>query len=309
MSTKVGSCQLSGTVQVASGLTEALAHVATHCEGCKVSSPMICVERCDVWKVKNEIFSIRELISNNGHARRLLNAIKNPRRLRILDALSELPRNLKGLQRRLKREGFYHSRSTIMLAYVKPLINAGLVREDNGRFRITFYGRKLHEILHQTNVQSLLPVRSCCYEEEVIKELMECPKTFGELAEAVPPKSLSRILMRLQTKGLLSKREQREYVFYHKTKNKLKTALSPTEKRLFNLIPAEGITARQLSLEAKITLRRTYKYLRRLRDKKLVFALKKKRTYDLTTQGRKIAELLNDMDNLVTSIVVPVLRH
>jgi predicted transcriptional regulator len=83
--------------------------------------------------------------------------------------------------------------------------------------------------------------------------------------------------------------------------------LSPTEKRIFKAIPKTGIPARSLSREVGINLRRTYKYLRRLRDKKLVFALKMPRTYELTQSGTEIAKLLEEATRLtMTSLSTPV---
>jgi len=309
MLNEVGSNKPLGKIQNASSLSEALKQAEIYCKDCRTSSPMVCVERCDVWRVKNEIISVRQIAGEQGHARWLLNAVKSPRRLKILDALCEQPRDLKELQRYLKREGFYHSRSTIAVAYVKPLIKAGLVQEDStARFKVTFYGRKVQDSLHKTRRKAPLPIHSCCYEEIVIRELMNRSRTFNELSQLVPQKSLSRILMRLRNKGLLSERLRGEYVFYHKIKGKPKIALSPTEKRIFNIIPIEGISARQLSTEAKITLRRTYKYLHRLKEKKLVFALEKTRTYALTEYGKEIATLLDEINKLVMSTVLVLQR-
>jgi len=310
MSTHVGSNQPLGKIGTVSSLSEALKQAETYCKDCKTSSPMVCVERCDLWRLKHEILSIRQITGEKGHVQQLLNAVKNPRRLKLLDALCEHASNLKVLQVYLKKGGFYHSQSTIKVAYVKPLINAGLIQEDGGRYKITFYGRKIHELLQKIEREAPLPIHSCCYEEIVIKELMNRPQTFDELAESVPQKSLSRILMRLRTKGLLiSEKLHGEYVFYHKIKDKLKVALSPTEKRVFTIISMQGISARQLSKEAKITLRRIYKYLRRLREKKLVFALKKPRTYELTEQGREIAVFLDEVSNIVASAAMLVLQR
>jgi len=296
-------------MEASHNLSETLLRAENRCKDCKTASPMVCVERCDVWRIKNEIFSVRQIAREEQHVQRLLNAVKNSRRIKILDALCEQPRGLKELQKYLRREGFYHSRSTIRFAYLKPLITAGLAQENSARYKVTFYGRKVHDLLHKIGHGTPLPIHSCCYEETVINELMTRPRTFEELAKSVPQKSLSRILMRLRTKGFLSERLQREYVFYHKIKGRPKVALSPTEKRVFNTIPIKGISARQLSKEARITLRRTYKYLRRLRKKKLVFALKNPRTYELNVQGREIATLLNEMSQLIASTAMPILQH
>lgn len=309
MSTGTGSNKPLNQITTAPSLPEALKRAENYCKDCKVSSPMVCVERCDIWRVKNEILSVRQKAGEKRHIQQLLNAVKNARRIKVLDALCGHPRSLKELQKYLRQEGFYHSISTITVAYVKPLISAGLVQEDGARLKVTFYGRKVHELIHKIGSVTPLPIHSCCYEEVVIRELMNRPRAFQELAESVPQKSLSRILMRLRTKGLLSERLQGEYVLYHKIKGKPRVALSPTEKRIFNIIPMEGISAHQLSKQAEITLRRTYKYLRRLREKKLVFALRKPRTYTLKVQGREIAALLDEINSLVASMAMLVLQH
>ena len=143
-------------------------------------------------------------------------------------------------------------------------------------------------------------MRARCYEEVVLRKL-NTPKTFNELATCVPPKSLSRVLMRLRTKELLAERTNRHYVFYHKAKRKPKMRLSPTEKRVFDAIPPVGISAFSLSNLAEIRLRRTYKYLRKLREKKLAFVLRTKRIYELTTHGTKILRSIDEIEKLAAS--------
>jgi len=316
MSTRMGSSQSIGRVEATSSLSEALKQAEDQCKDCKTSSPMVCVERCDIWRVKNEIVSLRQLTAEKDHSQKLLNAVKNPRRVKILDALCEQPRSLKELQRYLKREGFYHSASTIRAAYVKPLINAGLVREDASRYKVSLYGRNVQGLLHNTALDMALPVHSCCYEEIVIRELVKKPKTFDELAMSVPQKSLSRVMKRLQNRLLLSNGLRGEYVFYHKAKSKPRQTLSPTEKRVFESIPIEGISARRLSLQAKITVRRTYKYLRRLKEKNLIYEEKRPRTYELTAKGSKVAALLYEISTLSASslnasipMFIPKVQH
>jgi predicted transcriptional regulator len=224
--------------------------------------------------------------------------------------LCDHPGDLTELQTRMKSEGFYHSKSTIDGAYVKPLVNAGLVRREGSRLRVTFYGRKVDESLHGIEWEKPLPIHSCCYEEIIVEELAKTPKNFNELAQRVPRKSLSRILMRLRNKGILQLEKMHEdYVFYIKAKGKPQTILSPTEKRIFDSLPTQGVAAHQLSMEARISLRRTYKYLRRLREKKLVFALKKPRTYKLTDKGHEIAKVLKHVSSLASSTAMIVLQR
>lgn len=297
-------------IKIGSTMQDALKQAENSCKTCKTSSPMVCVERCDIWRLKHEILSTRQKASEKGHVSQLLNAIKNSRRRRLLDLLCEHSSDLTEMQTYLKNEGFYHSKSTIDVAYIKPLINAGLVREDGGHFRITFYGRKVDESLHGVEWERPLPIHSCCYEEIVVEELTQTPKSFNDLAKMVPKKSLARILMRLRIKGILQfEKIHEDYVFYIKAKGRLKSTLSPTEKRIFDILPAEGVSAHQLSKEAKITLRRTYKYLRRLREKQLVFALRKPRTYKLTDKGHEIAKVLKQVSNLTSSTAMLVLQR
>jgi len=310
MLTEMGSNQPLGNLREAESLTDALNKAESYCKDCKTSSPIVCVERCDIWRVKHEILETRRVVGESTHVRRLLNVLKNKRRWKILDALCERSGSVKELQRNLRESGFHHSRQTIVEAYLKPMIKVGLVREEGLRFKATFYGRKIHDTLAGRNSLSFLPVHSCCYEEVVLKELNK-PKTFNELATLVPQKSLSRILMRLRARGLLAKSSRTDYVFYHKVKGKPKMKLSQTEKRVFDAIPQVGIPVRQLSRTLGINVRRTYKYLRRLREKKLVFALKIHRTYELTFQGREILNILDEIENLAFSLLnvpVPIVR-
>jgi len=270
---------------------------------------MVCVERCEVWRVKHEILETRRVMNESNHRHQLLNVLKNRRRWRTLEALCEKSRSVKELQRDLRQRGFRHSRRTTVEAYLKPMMRVGLIRGDGVRFKVTFYGRKIHDQLAGLgwrSLSSMLPIHSCCYEEVVLKEL-DKPKTFNELASHVPPKSLSRILMRLRARGLVAKSLRTDYVFYHRVKGKPKPRLSPTERRVFDAIPQAGIPVRQLSKIVGINLRRTYKYLRRLREKKLVVALKASRTYELTVQGREILKVLDEMEKLAfSSLNVPV---
>jgi predicted transcriptional regulator len=200
-----------------------------------------------------------------------------------------------------------HSRSTILNAYVDPLLDAGLIKKEGTRYRLTFYGKNFHGILEGFSFKDLLPIHSCCYEEVVLRELKAKPKTFNELATLVPSKSLSRVLTRLRKKGLIKKGPCSDHVFYHKIKGRPEIKLSPTEKKIFEAIPKTGISARNLSKEVEINVRRTYKYLRRLRNKKLVFALKMPRTYKLTQSGIDVAQFLDEIARLtMTSLSTPL---
>jgi len=50
-------------------------------------------------------------------------------------------------------------------------------------------------------------------------------------------------------------------------------------------------------------LRRTYKYVRGLKGKKLVFARKNPKNYSLSEKGERLAWLLNELDKIVEETV------
>jgi DNA-binding transcriptional ArsR family regulator len=260
---------------------------------------MFCVERCEVWRTKGEFLELNGTLCADDYMHNLLNALKNDRRQEVIEALSERPRSLKELQERLNGKGYYHSRSTIAHTYVEPLVNVGLAQEKNSKYKLTLYGRNFKDLLSKFNVEDLLPPQSSCYEENVLRKLKGGPKDHLDLAKFVPENSLSRTLQRLKERGLVSKSKPPYYVFYFRTKKVPKRKFSPTEKRLYEAIPEVGVSAPDLSEKLSINLRRTYKYLCRLRRRRLVFTRKRPRTYELTPSGREVADFLEEAANLV----------
>ncbi len=260
---------------------------------------MICVEQCEIWRAKNEFLEMNGMLCRRDHVYNLLNAVKNDRRQRVIEALSERPRSIKGLQEYLKSKGYHHSQHTIASEYVKPLVKAGLVKKDGDKHRLTLYGQKFRDVMNKFNMKNPLPPHSSCHEEILLKKLKDGPKSYADLVESVTQKSLSRSLKRLRENGLVTKSKSPNYVFYFRTKKAPKKPFSPTEKKVYETIPEAGISARELSKEVGINLRRTYKYLRRLRKRRLVFTRKKPKTYELTPSGMKLANFLDETANLV----------
>ena len=291
---------LSKMVDDGAELVEVLRRAEGICRYCEPVSPLICIERCEIWKMKNDFLEMSGMLCADDHMHDLLNAVKNSRRREVIEALSAHPRGTKGLQKYLKSKGYYHSQHTIASEYVEPLINAGLVKKDGDRHRLTLYGKKFCEVLNQFNVEHPLPPHSRCYEEIMLKELKDGPKSYADLVGSVTQKSLSRSLKRLREDGLVKRSKSREYVFYFRTKKVPKNTFSPTEKKVYETIPEAGISARELSKAVGINLRRTYKYLRRLRQRRLVFARKKPGTYELTPSGMELADFLEETANLVS---------
>jgi len=252
--------------------------------------------------MKNELLKINEILSQGDYLSELFNAVKNVRRLKILDIVSALPCDIKELQKRLKNNGYYHSCCTIM-EYLEPLLKTGLVKKEGNRYMSSLYGRRINVMLKGFNLESALPKNSNCYEESVLRELLHEAKTYKELANFIP--SLSRVMRRLQKEGLIAKKQSVDYVFYFQTKRHFDGKLSPTERRVLDAISETGISARKLSKAVGITLRRTYKYLRRLREKRLVSAMNVSQTYKLTESGKEVASFMDNLAKFVSTASNP----
>jgi len=288
-------------VQVKPSLADMLERGKETCEYCRPLTPITCVTTCNIWKLKNELRKLYEKTKNPNFMTRMLNVLKNKRRLQILETLSNGRYSLVILQQKLKKLGYYHSRRTIAEEYVNPLIEVGLVEENHNKYHTTLFGCKLNELIKDfQDIGDLLPPHSECYEEKAIKALFKGPKTYEELKIVIRAESLPRILKRLQEANLITKDKENSYVFYFKTKRNLRQEkFSPTEKRVYEDIPEEGITSQKLADKTSISLRRIYKYLRKLRGKKLAFKRKRPKTYTLTKEGTQIAKLLEKIHALL----------
>jgi len=290
---------LSKATHNAATLVETLKQVDSICQNCEPASPMLCAERCEIWRTKNELLEMNGTLCADNYFRGLLNAVKNDRRREIIDALSEIPNSIEDLQEYLRDKGYYHSRRTIASSYVRPLLEAGLVRKDSNKHTLTLYGRKFRDILSKFDVEDSLPSHSRCYEEILLRKLKDGPKTYEDLIGPVPQNSLSRTIQRLMEEGLVIKTKSSDYIFYFKTKKVPRKKFSPTEKKIYEDIPEAGASARKLSEDIGINLRRTYKYLRRLRKRRLVFRRERPRIYELTSSGREVANFLQEIADLV----------
>jgi DNA-binding PadR family transcriptional regulator len=175
-----------------------------------------------------------------------------------------------------------------------------LAGEDQNRYYATVFGCRLNELIKDfSDVENVLPPHSECYEETALGMLLDKPKTYEDLKSMIPAKSVARVLNRLQKAKLIETAKENDYVFYFKTKRDSNIAkLSPTERRVYDNIPPDGISARKLVEKTRISLRRTYKYLRRLKGKKLVFTRKRQKSYALTAKGLQIALMLKGIHDL-----------
>jgi predicted transcriptional regulator len=240
-------------------------------------------------------------MENPNFMKDLLNVLKNDTRLQIMQAFAKGRYSVSKLQQELKKAGYLHSQDTLAEEYLQPLLQVGLAAESQDQFYATAFGGKLTELIDNIpEFTDFLPAHSECYEENILKALLNGPKTFEEIENLVPSKIVSRILKRLKTVGLMETPEERDYIFFFKSKrNSTKETLTATESKVYSNILDEGVSAKKLAQKTELSLRRTYKYLRGLKGKKLVFARRTPKTYCLTDKGERLAWLLNELHKLV----------
>jgi predicted transcriptional regulator len=282
-------------------LADLLGKLEETCKNCNPLTPISCVSACKTWRLKNQFRRLHEKAKNPYFMTRLLNTLKNERRLQVLATISKEKYSITRLQQKLKTLGFNHSQQTIAEEYINPLVEVGLAEEGQNFYHATIFGCKLSEILRDSNdFGQLLPSHSECYEEITLDVLAQGPKTYENLKCAIPAKSVARVLNRLERATLVEKSKEKDYIFFFRTKRDPNGSgqLSPTERRTYENILPDGISARNLADKTRISLRRTYKYLRKLKGKKLVFIRKKPMSYALTARGLQMATVLKALRNL-----------
>jgi len=281
-------------------LADLLRTLRKNCQNCNPLTPITCVTACKTWRLKNQLRKLHQKIENPNFMTKLLNALKSKRRLQLLQTISIEHYSVIGLQQELKKQGFNHSQQTITNEYINPLIDVGLADQDHNLYYATTFGSKLSALVKDfSDFADLLPPHSECYEEIALDVLLRGPKTYEELGGMIPAKSVARVLSRLQKATLAETSKEKDYIFFFQTKRSPNGSnLSSTERRVYENIPAEGICARKLAENAQISLRRTYKYLRKLKGKKLIFTRKKPTSYTLTAKGAQTAMILEAIHNL-----------
>jgi transposase len=290
---------LQGTERQAS-FADLIREVEENCRKCISMTPTTCLAGCRTWKLKNQFRNLYKVARNPDFMTRLMNTLKNKTRLQLLEIVTKGRYSIARLQQELKIVGFTHSQQTIVEEYVTPLIGVGLIQEDQNAYSATLFGCRLSELANGfIDLGDLLPPHSECYEEIALDALTTGPKTHEELEKVAPANSVPRILSRLQETKLVEKSQEKEHIFFFTTKRDPNMEeLSPTEWRVYDNISIDGISARKLAQKTSISLRRTYRYIRRLKGKKLVFAREKPASYWLTAKGTQVNMLLQGMHNL-----------
>jgi predicted transcriptional regulator len=282
-------------------MIEVLRSLDQECKTCAPVSPLECITNCNVWKLRNELRMLFETMGNPSFMKDLLNVLKNDTRMAILQAVVKGRYSVEKLQSELKKQGYLHSRDTLVEEYLRPLLNVGLAAESHDHFSATTFGSRLSGlIVNLPDFTNVLPSHSECYEENILKALLCGPKTFEEVRGFVPSKIVSRVLKRLKASGLIETPAERDYIFFFRSKrDQSKETLATTESKVYSNISEDGISAKKLSEKTDISLRRTYKYLRGLKGKKLIFARKTPKTYGLSEKGERFAWLINELSKIV----------
>ena len=271
------------------------------CRKCTPITPLECISRCKIWKMKNELRRLHKTMENPDFMKNLMNVLKNGLRLRLLVTIDKNQYSVRKLQQELRKVGHSHSQDTIVEEYLRPLMEVGLAMEAQDRYYTTTFGCKITELIEgSANMVNLLPPHSECNEETILKALLSGPKTFEDMNGFVSKRFVSRILRRLKKVELVETPKKRDYIFYFRSKrDPAKERFSSTENKVYINILEKGICAQKLAEKTGLTTRTTYKYIRGLKGKKLVFARKKPKAYCLTSKGEKLALILNELWALV----------
>ncbi len=177
----------------------------------------------------------------------------------------------------------------------------GLAAEVREEYYATTFGSRLTEMLGCfPEFAEKLPTHSECYEETLLQSLLSGSKTFEEIEKLILPKSVSRILNRLRSADLIKTPKARDYIFFVTSKrDPNKEAFADNEREIYDAIGYEGISVRKLAKKTGLSVRKTYKFLRCFKGKKLVFARRIPKTYDLTCKGKSLALVLKEIQQVV----------
>jgi len=271
------------------------------CGNCSPITPLECITKCRVYKLKNELRYLWEAIDNPDYMIELFDVLKNRTRLHILQAIANARFSVGQLQQQLKNSGHSHSQDNIIREYLRPLIAVGIATVSREEYYTTTFGSRLTEQLDCfPQLADKLPGRSECFEEALLQSLLSGPKTFEQVEEVIPPKTVSRTLKRLRSVRLIKASKERAYVFFFKSKrDPNKETFIASERRIYDAISPEGTSAGKISKETGLCMRRTYKYLRGLKGKKLVFTRRTPMTYGLTCKGQRLALVLKNLQQIV----------
>jgi DNA-binding HxlR family transcriptional regulator len=273
----------------------------SQCRSCAPITPLECLTRCRVYRLKNELRLLRKDFDNPDYIKELFNVLKNRMRLHILKVLFISRYPLSQLQLELKKAGYSHSQSAISKEILQPLTSLGLVCEWQSEYNLTLFGNRLTKLLEcLSEFAPTLPYSSKCYEEIILQHLLSGSKTSESIESVILLKNVSRTIKRLRSALLINTSVEREYVFFFKTKrDPNKEALTVTERKIYDEIAYQGSSAGKLASQTRSSKRVIYRCIKHLKGKKLVFQRITPKSYALTDEGRKLAAVLYDLKQTV----------
>ena len=282
---------------------ETLESLEAECRNCNPITPLECIKRCRVYKLKNELRQLWETMDNPNYTKELFNVLKNETRLHILQAIVNRRYSMSQLQQELKKAGHSHSQDNISKEYLRPLMAVGLVAVAQDEYYATTFSRRVIERLECfPEFACKLPARSECYEEYLLQFLLSGPRTFEEIKALIPTKEVSRTLKRLRSVRLIKTPKERSYIFFFKSKrDPNKETLTAAEKRIYDAVAYEGIPAGKLARETGLCIRIIYRCVRRLKGKKLIFIRRTPKIYGLTCKGKRLALVIHELKQIVES--------
>ena len=279
------------------GASENLKSLEDMCKNCAPITPIQCLSLCRFYKLKNELRTLRNIMDNPAYTTDFFNVLKNQTRLRVFQIIINGKCTLAKIQQELKNANLSHSQCSISDDYIQPLITIGLVTESVGTYNATLFGVCINGLLDSFGefIQKL-PSQSECYEETLLRLLLLGPKSRQEIQEVISPIIASRILKRLATTNLINLPADRNYIFFHKSKrDPALEKLTETEMKVYQAISDQGMGVDKLAKLVGLSQRRTYNHIRHLKGKKLVFTRNIPITYSLTSDGQKIAIILQNL--------------
>jgi len=240
-------------------------------------------------------------MNNPNYVNELLNVLKNDVRFHILQTIANGRYSVNKLQKELTKTGHRISQINIRDEYLHPLMAIGLAAEERNEYYSTTFGSRIAEMLGGLPAfAEFLPARSEGYEETILQFLLSKPKTFAEIKEIILPKPISRTLKRLRSAGLIKTRVKSDYIFFFKSRrDPNKENFTAAEQQIYNAVDLDGISAGMLAKKTGFSMRRTYKILRGLKGKKLIFTRRTPKVYELTCKGTKLATTLRAIRQIV----------
>jgi predicted transcriptional regulator/predicted DNA-binding transcriptional regulator len=190
--------------------------------------------------------------------------------------------------------GYSHSLATIQ-QYLQPLIEAELAGHKNAKYLLTTKGSEIVDLVGKADILLRFPANSSCLEELSLVAIKNGYRKFEDLAKVVDRTLLPRALNRLQKQGLIRSNHPKDHVQFYRVKVRLMGGGSPTERRVFHAVTPDSISVTDLSKAVGINIRRTYKYLARLKKRGLILQRKLPVTYELTQTGNTGTEFIEQV--------------